>query len=116
MTFEHSTSLITKKRNDYGILQWAADVGGLYNLLSKLFMFLLSFLVAGGAHIFVGMQLLTKARYEHGQANDESQPELRRLSTLVSERGKDVQEHCCLIVKLKMSQNRLCRPCLRKND
>ena len=59
VTFEHDTSLRRVKRVDYGIVQWASDVGGLYNLLSKLFMFLLSFIVSGGAHMFVGTHLMT---------------------------------------------------------
>ena len=66
VTFEHSPNLIKINRVDYGILQWAADVGGLYNLLSKLFMFLLSYFVSGGAHMFVSTQLLTRARYDNG--------------------------------------------------
>lgn len=38
---------------DYAVLDLLADIGGLYNILAKLFMFLLSFLVSGGAHLFV---------------------------------------------------------------
>lgn len=52
--------MIKINRTDYGILQWAADVGGLYNLISKFFLFMLSFLVAGGAHMFVSFQLMTR--------------------------------------------------------
>ena len=65
VTFEHASSIIKIDRIDYGMFQWAADIGGLYNLFSKLFMFLLSFLVAGGAHMFVGLQLMTRSADYH---------------------------------------------------
>ena len=96
-------------RIDYGIVQWAADVGGLYNLLSKLFMFMLSFLVAGGAHMFVGLQLMTRSA-------DYYKNRVLRKSTKVSHDAEKVQEHCCMIVRMKLATNKLCRPCMRTDS
>ena len=107
MTFEHATSLKKVKRVDYGTLQWAAELGGLYNLLSKLFMFLLSFLVGGGAHIFVGTHLMTKKEKEA--------PTLNRGQTQVHEEAKKVQEQCCLVVRMKLARWRLC-PCFKPDE
>ena len=59
VTYEFSPTLKKITRIDYGVLDWASNVGGLYNLLSKFFLFLLSFITAGGAHLFVGTQLQT---------------------------------------------------------
>ena len=109
-TFEHSTSVKKIKRVDYGILQWAADVGGLYNLLSKLFLFLLSFLVGGGAHLFVGTHLMTQT------SSKAKNKRFGRHSTILHQDTERVQEHCCLIVRMKLASSKLCRPCFRPDE
>ena len=40
---------------------------------------------------------------------------LRKLNSMVSADAEEVQEHCCLFVKLKLAQSRLCRPCFTKD-
>ena len=60
VTFEHTTSLKRVKRVDYSILQWGADVGGLYHIIFKVSTILLTFLIGDSAQMFVGTHLMAK--------------------------------------------------------
>ena len=72
ITFEYWTTLTMIERVDYGFLDWASDVGGLYDFIRIGLSLILSLLISNGPSMFVGTQLMTRSNVTMKQSMDSS--------------------------------------------
>ena len=57
-------------RTDYGFLDWLSDIGGLYNIISLIFLIFLSQYVGNGSSLFVATELISKVFIESFSNSD----------------------------------------------
>ena len=97
VTFEFWDTLKVYHRIDYGLLDWLSDIGGLYNILSLVFLIVLSWYIGDGPSFFVASDMISGS-----MSQDDKQAQFRKKKLASSDDQKSVQHNCCFFMRLRL--------------
>ena len=97
VTFEFWDTLKVYHRIDYGLLDWLSDIGGLYNILSLVFLIALGRYLADGPSFFVASDMISGSMSQDYRLAQFRKKQISSLDDQVS-----VQHNCCFFMRLRL--------------
>ena len=97
ITFEFWDTLKVYHRIDYGLLDWLSDIGGLYNILSLVFLIALGRYIGDGPAFFVASDMISGS-----MSPDLKQAQFTKKKVASSDYQKSVQHNCCFFMRMRL--------------